>query len=269
MNFSLNKLYRNLNISKQSVHEWLDRQFLQQDEWEQLIPLIITIREEHPGMGAKMLYHMIKPMNFGRDRFIELCMNRGFRLNFKPSGMRTTNSFGVVKFPNLIKGLNITRINQVWVSDITYYQIGERFYYITFIMDMKSRFIVGHWVSASLRTIDSTLPALKRALSKCELIYILIFHSDGGGQYYCKEFLNLTKHYKIRNSMTEDVGENNHAERINGTIKNQYLSLYKPTNFKELVIQTERAVRNYNYHRPHQNLNLSTPSFEYGLSAKL
>ena len=60
--------------------------------------------------------------------------------------------------------------------------------------------------------------------------------------------------------MTEDLAENNHAERINGTVKNQYLSYYMPTNFYQLKKELERTVRNYNETRPHQSLKKQFPS---------
>lgn len=269
VSFSLNQLYKAIPLSKQSIHEWIDRQFTIKDEWEQLVPVIRSIREEHPGLSARKLYGMIQPQAFGRDKFIDLCMQCGFRLEMKRNEIKTTNSLGVTRFPNLIKSKCVKRVNQVWVSDITYYRISERIYFITFIMDLKSRFIVGYYVSKTLATEDTTIPALKKAILMNTNTKGLILHSDGGGQYYCKEYLTLTKKHGIRNSMTNDTGENNYAERINGTIKNQYLSGYMPTTFDDLVKQTARAVKNYNFGRPHDSLKLSTPAVIYGYQQKV
>jgi transposase InsO family protein len=88
----------------------------------------------------------------------------------------------------------------------------------------------------------------------------IIFHTDGGGQYYSKAFLELTRYHGISNSMCDSVYENAHAERINGTIKNQYLKGYNPQNYRELVKMTERAVNNYNLIRPHKTLKNLAPS---------
>ena len=229
------------------------------------MPIIRQIREEHPGMSAKVMYEMIKPETMGRDKFIQWCMTHGFKVWVKRNAAKTTDSRGVTRFPNHIKGLKIISVNQVWVSDITYYRINSQFYYITFIMDLKSRFIVGHSVSKDLRTENTTLAALTVALKQHPIGPGLIFHSDGGGQYYSKDFTTLTASYGIINSMTEDNGENNHAERINGTIKNQYLSWYMPTSFSQLQQQTHRAVYNYNFSRPHATLKKATPSVCYSV----
>jgi len=265
VNFSLNSLYENRDLTKQAMHDWLSRQIVKEEEWHQMIPLIYQIREEHPGMSSRVMHYLLRPQTMGRDKFIKKCIQEGFEVETKRSATRTTNSLGVIKFPNLIKNCEVTHVNQIWVSDITYYRIRERFYYLTFIMDLKSRFIVGHSVSKNLRTEDTTLAALKNAL-KCFLPGKgLTLHSDGGGQYYCKEFLKLTGLNKIKNSMTEDTGENNHAERLNGTIKNKYLSYYMPTNYTELEKQTSRAVYNYNYGKPHESLSKATPWKVYAL----
>lgn len=94
----------------------------------------------------------------------------------------------------------------------------------------------------------------------------IIFHSDGGGQYYDKEFLRLTNQYKFRNSMCECAYENGKAERINGTIKNNYLKHYSIKTYLQLVKKVDRAVKLYNEQRPHKSLKYQTPyAFENGL----
>jgi transposase InsO family protein len=94
----------------------------------------------------------------------------------------------------------------------------------------------------------------------------LIMHSDGGGQYYCKDWLRLTEANKLKNSMCESVYENAHAERINGTIKNDYLIHYGPQDFSQLIGMTTKAVTKYNLERPHQSLgNISPHEFEKSL----
>src|SRR5690606_21727545 len=109
------------------------------------------------------------------------------------------------------------------------------------------RKIIGYSSSRTLKTEDTTIPALKMALTRLtgkEEVKPIV-HSDGGGQYYSKEFLNLTKG-KLRNSMCKSVFENPHAERINGTIKNSYLKGYNPQSFEDLRKKLHKAVHMYN-----------------------
>lgn len=255
----MNALYRAVGISKQGFHKHLDRYLSQQDEQHQLLGLIMQIRKEYPSISARQMYWMIRPVHLGRDRFEAFCFENGFKIERKRSFRRTTNSLGVTRFPNLLLNTELKRINQVWVSDITYYQIDDRFYYLTFIMDLYSRRIVGYSASETLLTEHTTLPALRMALARRKIPQDLIFHTDGGGQYYCKEFIRLIRMFGIQSSMAETVFENSNAERLNGLIKNDYLVYYAPQNFMELQGELKRAVRNYNL-KPHSDLGKLSPT---------
>jgi transposase InsO family protein len=263
----MNELYRAIGTSRQAFHQYLDKQMLILEEQQQLLPVISQIRADHPRLSARRMYEMIGPQSMGRDKFEQFCYLYGFKLAIKRAFHKTTNSLGVTRFENLIAGLELTGVNQVWASDITYYRIGEKFYYITFILDLYSRFIVGHAVSVGMFTEQTTIPALNMALKLRDPAQGLIFHSDGGGQYYCKKFLAITKSNLIENSMCESVYENAHAERINGTVKNDYLVYYAPQDYKQLVTLTDKAVRMYNFFRPHSSLGNISPA-AYELSPK-
>jgi putative transposase len=264
----MNMLFRSLGISKQSFHQKLNRHFVVLEEKEQLLMLIREIRENHPRMSSRQMYRLLKPAHLGRDRFEEFCFENGFKVSVKRSYHRTTNSLGVTRFDNLLSGIELIGINQVWASDITYYRIGDQFYYLTFIIDLYSRVVVGFSVSRDLSTQSTTIPALRMALRNRKIDPGLILHSDGGGQYYCKEWLMLTRQYKILSSMCETVYENPHAERINGIIKNDYVICYGPASFDDLVTMTSKAVMKYNQEKPHGSLNNVSPyHFELSLAA--
>lgn len=264
----MNALFRAMGTSKQAFHQKLDRDLLLHEEKEQLLVLVTQIRQDHPKMSARKMYRLIKPTHLGRDRFEAFCFENGFKVSMKRSYHRTTNSLGVTRFENLLEGIELKDINRVWVSDITYYRIGERFYYLTFILDLYSRAIVGFSVGGDLSTQSTTIPALRMALQQRQLYPGLIFHSDGGGQYYSKEWLELTSEFKIKNSMCESCYENPHAERLNGIIKNDYLSGYGPTTCNELETMTAKAVKKYNEEKPHGSLgNISPYRFEQFLTA--
>jgi putative transposase len=252
-----------VGISKQSFYQMLKRRKYKLEEQEQLKPLINEIRADHPRMSARDIYLKLQPACMGRDQFERFCMDSGYRIQKLKNYRVTTNSLGVTRFPNLIKDIRVTRVNQVFVSDITYYEMGLDTHYLTFIMDLYNREIVGWSVSDNLRTESTTLPALRRVISERGKASLkgAIMHSDGGGQYYCKEFKVLTKELEMINSMTEEtVYENSHAERLNGVIKNNYLYPYAPTNKTSLTRKLERAVLMYNTGKPHKALGKLTPS---------
>lgn len=258
----MNQLYIYVRMSKQNFHQRLDRMLALEEIKQQLIPVILEIRKDHPRMSARQMYFKINPAYMGRDRFEAFAYEYGFKLDKVKNWRRTTDSLGVRRFPNLIEGIKLNAVNQVWVSDITYYELNGRFYYITFIMDLYSRFLLAGHLSKDLRTINTTIPAIKKALcfrKNCDLGQ-LIFHSDGGGQYYCKEFLLITNDRGIRNSMAEIVYDNPHVERVHRTIKNDYLKPYRPENERQLKRYLNKAVDLYNYDRPHKSLGRLTPN---------
>lgn len=258
----MNTLYLHVGMTKQNFHNRVNHLMFIEMEKQELLKLLPKTREEHPYMSSRIMYKLVQPLHIGRDKFEALCFAAGYKLKQQKNFVRTTNSLGVTRFLNLIIGIQLTGVNQVWVSDITYYRIGDRFYYLTFIMDLYSREIVGYSCSQDLMTESTTLPALRMALAKSHKSDLdgLILHSDGGGQYYSKKLLKLTREYHIENSMAESVYENAHAERINGTIKNSYLKGYSPTNFFELITMLKRAVHAYNNIRPHSALGGQMPS---------
>lgn len=264
----LNVIFRALGMSKQGFHQRLNRQVKTWEELEQLIVLVNQIRLDHPNMSSRQMYRLLKPTHMGRDRFEAFCFEKGFKIAVKRSFHRTTNSIGVKRFANLLLGRELTGINQVWVSDITYYQIDDTFFYLTFILDLYSRMIVGYSVAQDLATISTTIPAMKMALESRSEIEGTIIHSDGGGQYYCKEWLALTQKNKFRNSMCTSPYENPHAERINGIIKNDYLVGYNPKTYSQLETMTAKGVMKYNHEKPHSSLgNISPYQFEVNLKA--
>jgi len=240
----------------------LKRRQYKYEEQEQLIPVINEIRRDHPRMSARDIYLKVEPICMGRDQFERFCMDSGYRIKQLRNYRVTTNSLGVTRFPNMIKDLRVTHVNQVFVSDITYFDIGLNTYYLTFIMDLYNREIVGWSASDNLRTENTTLLALRRVIYERGRVNLTgaILHSDGGGQYYCNEFKELTKSLGMINSMTEEkVYENSHAERLNGIIKNNYLYPYGPRDLKSLRALLNKAVYMYNTGKPHKALGKLTP----------
>ena len=255
-------LYKALNISKQAVHQHksvIDRKM---EELCYVAMIVEQVRADHPTMGVRDIYYMMRPEGIGRDRFERYCQELGLSSVHTVNPCRTTDSSGVIRFPNLLEGLAITKVNTVWQSDITYFEVNGKFYYITFIIDAFSRMIVGHSVSERLFTEDTVIPALEMAVRFREGVNLagLIFHSDGGGQYYSKKFLELTETLHFRNSMCLYSWENVKAERINGVIKNNYLEHRNINSYEELVMEVDRSVALYNNEKPHIKLHRMSPA---------
>jgi len=258
----MSDIYNAIGIKKQSFHQMLESRYSAYEEKGQIFYLIDQIRTDHPRMGVREIYGKLNLLTIGRDKFESLCYANGYRVARNTNYKKTTDSTGVIRFPNMTKGIEVTGVNQVFVSDITYFEIRNKFYYLTFIMDMFNREIVGYNASEGMRTEQTTLPALnmmvkERGKSNLEGA---IIHSDGGGQYYSKDLIKQTRELKMINSMTEEsVYENAHAERLNGIIKNNYLYPYNPCDFKDLKKKLKKAVKMYNTEKGHRALGGKTP----------
>lgn len=239
----------------------LERRMQAQEETNYLLRIIAEVRKDHPTLSCRAMYAKLNPQCMGRDAFESMCLQHGFSSERSIGRPKTTNSNGVIRFDNLLLDMKLTTVNQAWVSDITYFDVKGQYYYITFIMDAFSRLIIGHSTSKRLFTIQTTLPALQMAIKtrKGLIPEGLIFHSDGGGQYYEKQFLRLTVKHKMRNSMCEVAYENGKAERLNGTIKNNYLRHFDIQTFEQLTEYVDRSVALYNTDRPHKSLGYKSP----------
>jgi len=251
----MNQLYKIVGVSKQAVHQYAQREQLFNNLVSDLVKEADELRHEHPGCGVEKMYYTLNPDFIGRDRFIELFMGLGFKIKKKMNYRRTTYSTSKY-YPNLIKGLVINAPSMVWQSDITYIDVGDRFYYAVFIIDVYTKKIVGYQVSDNMRA-TANIKALQLALkdNKAPVIH----HSDRGSQYIYEPYIEILKLNSCEISMALNAQENAYAERINRTIKEEYLSYWNPKNFEQLKKCVKKAVHHYNNKRKHNHLDRNTP----------
>jgi len=255
MSYSLNQLYRVIGISKQAVSQFQKRQTIFDNKVLQLITEADELRAEHPGCGVEKMYYTLKPDFIGRDRFIEIMMQSGYRLKRNKNYKRTTIA-GKIYYPNLIKGMKVNRPSTIWQSDITYIPIGGNHYYAIFIIDVYTKMIVGYSITDHMRA-TANVKALEMALKNHPPPSI--HHSDRGAQYIYKPYIGLLQQNGVRISMALSAQDNAYAERINRTIKEEYLNRWKPQSYQELRAMVGRAVKNYNNKRIHNHLDRQIP----------
>ena len=229
--------------------------------------LVLEIRQIMPRIGAKKLYYLLKnqlqELKIGRDKFIDILRANHLLIIPKRSYHITTNSHHRFrKHQNQILDLQISRPEQVWVSDITYIGKRDNPCYLSLITDAYSKRIMGFNVADNMNA-QSTLTALKNALKqRSDKGKVLIHHSDRGIQYCSDQYQKLLHQNNIICSMTQnsDPYENAVAERINGILKqefnidkfNQQLAV-----MKSLV---KNAIEIYNNKRPHYSNYMLTPN---------
>ncbi len=271
-NTSISRLCGLFGVSRQSFYQYWAQQDRQASEQHVVLNVVRKVRERHPVIGTRKLHLMIQDqlkehhIKMGRDKLYDLLADNGLLLRRKKRRVRTTfSNHRFRRYPNLITSMMVTTPNQVWVSDITYWRVKESFLYLFFITDVYSRKIVGYQVADNLRTANS-IEALKTALQKVRGPFEgLIHHSDRGFQYCSDQYVGLLRSKGIRISMTQsgDPLENPIAERINGIIKNEYLTHFQVENLQSARQLLDKVITRYNHERPHNGCLNSVPDEIY------
>ena len=249
----MRSIYKIAEVSKQAAYKY----FRHEDELSKKLSLLLLeadeLKEEHPGCGVEKMYQTLQPKWLGRDKFITLFMHLGYRVRTQKNYQRTTIPVHS-QYKNLIQGLMVQNRNIVWQTDITYFRILNRFYYIVFIIDVYTKRILGYKASDNLRA-EANMVALSMALKNSNgSIGRLIHHSDKGSQYVYEPYVALLNSKGIIISMGERAQENAYAERINGTIKNEYLGYWEINSLSDLQRKLTKAVNHYNNKRIHNEL---------------
>lgn len=180
---------------------------------------------------------------------------------------RNLSKLGQAKYihPYLLRSLSINRPNQVWAIDITYIPMRNGFMYLTAIIDLYSRFIVGWQVSNTLDKETQT-QVLKAAVDRYGAPEII--NSDQGSQYTCKHWITTVKGLGIKVSMDGKgrATDNAFIERFFGTIKRKHVYLYPAADGLELYEGVQKFINKYN-RRSHQGIGRQKPINLYPLAA--
>lgn len=257
-------------VSKQAYYQSKKSMAKRQRRDDKIVEMVLEKRAELPREGYQKLYKRIKPefersnIPIGRDNFLKVLRNND--LLVKPKKRRyavTTNSNHPFKiYNNELLGRVVSRMNEAWVSDITYIRVNKNFMYLALITDLYSRKIVGYDFSNSLE-LEGCVRALKMALAQRKnKTSSLIHHSDRGSQYCSYNYTGILKKEGIQISMAEagNCYENATAERINGILKGEF-NLDQPyPSMKVATKAVRQAIDKYNNLRLHMGIGFKTPS---------
>lgn len=237
-------------------------------EQEIVLKLVKRIRKDHPQIGTRKLHHMLQDylsshhIKMGRDALFDLLSSEQLLIRKRKRRVYTTQSrHWYKKYPDLIQDLYLTAPNQLWVSDITYVGFRKGYLYLSLVTDAFSRMVVGYQIAENMEAIN-TVNALQMALRNQKgSLKGLIHHSDRGIQYCSYGYIDLLVKNGIEISMTEsgDPRDNALAERMNGIIKEEYLSNHRIENLEHARSILRRSIRLYNQKRPHLSINMKTP----------
>ena len=257
-----------LSVSRSGFYAWRDeRSSSRQERDRELMPLIRNIFWRHKRRyGARRIS---QELNFqgepcGVARATRLLKTQGLRAigpkSFRP---RTTQSRHTLGYsPNLLAGRRApTRINEVWVGDLTYIRLKRKgFGYLSLLMDLYSRRIVG-WEFLESMTEPLVLSSLHSAIESRQPSAGLIHHTDRGGQYAGKKYRGVLRRARMAQSMSDadNCYDNAFMESCFGTLKTE-LELDEYEDAVEAVRELSNYITYYNVDRRHSSLDYLTPT---------
>lgn len=236
---------------------------------------IAKIIREFAGYGYRRVTKELKNKGFriNHKRVLRIMRKNNLTVKRKRRFKITTDSNHKFRiYPNLIKGLVLGRINQVWVADITYVRLPKGFVYLAVVLDAYSRRVIG-WCLREDLTEELALRALKTAIASRTIVQGLIHHSDRGVQYASIAYTNLLRENNILISMSRkgNCYDNAKAESFFKTIKAEEIYLNEYESYEEAKANIAHFIEDvYNRKRLHSSVGYMSPvAFEQGLLNKL
>ena len=196
-----------------------------------------------------------------RRRVVKIMNANGWIVRGRKKFKVTTDSSHTYPIaPNLLeRQFDVVQPNRVWVSDITYVPTRKGWMYLTAIIDLYHRKVIGWSMSRNLTTTDTIMKAWKMAKLKHPITEKLIFHSDRGVQYASKEFRRaLEKEIFVKQSMSRkgDCWDNAVAESFFKTLKVELVYNHKYKTIEEAELSIFEWIETwYNTKRRHSKLD--------------
>lgn len=223
---------------------------------------ILSIHIKYPFMGSRRIKNELDILGYiiSRKKVSKLMKLLKIKAIFPGMNLSIPNKEHK-KYPYLLRDLEITRVNQVWSTDITYIKTKSGFLYLTAIIDVYSRYIVSWELSNSLSK-EMCISLMEKALEKAKPE---IVNTDQGSQYTSNEFLKLLEENNIRISMDSKgrALDNIWIERFWRTIKYEDIYLKDYQSMIDLYKGIDEYIAFYNFKRGHQTFNYNTPASIY------
>lgn len=162
----------------------------------------------------------------------------------------------------LDRNFHSNKLGQKWVSDITYIRVNNDWNYLTIIMDLADRKIIGWSLSEDMTAENTIMKAWQHARANRSIADRLIFHSDRGVQYASKKATNLLGiNNKLIQSMSRkgNCWDNSVAESFFKTIKNEWIYRFKYNSYNQLYCSLKEYIEWYNKERIHSTLGYISP----------
>lgn len=277
--FTVEKMCKVFKVSRSGYYIWLNRKpSVRQVDRQSILQLIREIHKESKGRygSPKITCELHKRgIQVSRPRVSRLMKVAGIRSvvhrKFKIKTTDSNHNYPIAK--NLLdRKFTPGAVAKAWVSDITYIRTTQGWLYLTVILDLADRKVVGWSLSKTMKACHTVVPAWKMAIKNRPIVTELIFHSDRGVQYACYEFRKLLKaHPLVTQSMSRkgNCWDNAVAESFFKTLKSELIHVAEPTTITETRVSVFEFIEVwYNRKRMHASLGYLTP-VEYEAKLKV
>ena len=265
--FRVGKMCKVLNVSRSGYHNYVKRRYIRRENDE--IIILEKIKEIHKKSrelyGSPRIYQELRKrgLKINKKRVVRIMQKYGIRAKKRKKFKKTTNSNHNNPIAKDLLGQNFKsrKSNKIWVSDITYIRTREGWLYLSCILDLYSRMIVG-WQIDRRQTSSLVTEAIGSALAKRGKHPGLIFHSDQGSQYASEAVRDILKDSQMVQSMSRkgNCYDNAVMESFFHTLKNELVSFETFTTREEAKMKIFDYIEiYYNRQRIHSSINYFTP----------
>lgn len=219
---------------------------------------------EFSGYGYRRVTKQLhrEGLSVNHKKVSRIMRKKGLQCRSRKRWVRTTDSnHGFRIYPNLVRDIKISAINQVWVADITYIHILACYVYLAVILDVYSRKAIGYALSRRIDT-SLTLDALRMAINNRQPKPGCIHHSDRGVQYASADYVKELEFYGFQISMSRKGNpyDNAYAESFIKTLKSEEVQLWEYRTMEDVQKRIPYFIEDvYNQKRLHSSLGYLPP----------
>ena len=258
-----------LDVSKSGYYYWLSSDGGRRKRQNQ--ELVAHIRRIHQRSrqtyGSPRITESLRRegIHVSRPRVARIMRKAKITAKYKKKFKVTTDSNHSYPVANnlLNRDFRPSRVTQAWVSDITYIRTRQGWLYLTIILSLADRKVIGWALSSGLSALQTSISAWKMAIRNRPVTGSLIFHSDRGVQYACHDFVNLLKANKhVERSMSRkgNCWDNAVAESFFNTLKREWVSRFVYNTRKQAELSIFDYIESwYNTNRMHSTIDYNTP----------